>query len=193
VRAAQPVRPSTDQPLSSGSAAVHSLTLASLAHIRVKEVTDRADRMPLSFVRLHAHRKVKGHEIPEGQISSGSAGGHDGDQYSDGGAGPASDHASRSHPSPPPLHLRSMEHVSSALQRRLERGQGTDDAQMLQALNQSQGILLGKASDALIQKGIKPLMVMSESRYTEIQRDSASALHSLAINKENKVGIAACH
>ena len=40
--------------------------------------------------------------------------------------------------------------------------------------------------DDLAEKGIKPLLLMSESRYTVIQRDAAVALYSLSINEDNK-------
>ena len=45
---------------------------------------------------------------------------------------------------------------------------------------------LSSAKDSLAEKGIKPLILMSESRYIEIQRDAAVAMFSLSINDDNK-------
>jgi hypothetical protein len=85
------------------------------------------------------------------------------------------------------LRLVSMEHASWALARRLAKGQQLDEQQMQDAIDNCNELLAEKGGqDELLERGIKPLMNMSESRYTEIQRDAASALYSLSINADNK-------
>ena len=45
------------------------------------------------------------------------------------------------------------------------------------------------SGDNLSEKGIKPLMLMSESQFLEFQRDAASVLYSLSINSDNKLKV----
>ena len=86
------------------------------------------------------------------------------------------------------LRLTSTEHVSWQLQRRLKAGQKYDDHMLSEAIKQAESVLSGQRNgeDSLAEKGIKPLVLMSESRYTVIQRDAAVALYSLSINEDNK-------
>jgi hypothetical protein len=86
------------------------------------------------------------------------------------------------------LRLASTEHVSWQLQRRLKSGQKFDDHLLADAVKQAESVLSGQRNgeDNLAEKGIKPLVLMSESRYTVIQRDAAVALYSLSINEDNK-------
>lgn len=86
------------------------------------------------------------------------------------------------------LRLSSTEHISWQLQRRLRLGQKHDDEQLSSAIKKAESVLSGQRSgeDYLAEKGIKPLVLMSESRLTVIQRDAAVALYSLSINEDNK-------
>lgn len=86
------------------------------------------------------------------------------------------------------LQLSSSEHISWQLERRLRSGQKHDDEELSRALKQAESILSGQRNgeDDLTEKGIKPLVLMSESRYAVIQRDAAVALYSLSINENNK-------
>ena len=86
------------------------------------------------------------------------------------------------------LRLSSVEHASWQLQRRLRSGQKHDEEQLSRAVKQAESILSGQrhGEDNLTEKGIKPLVLMSESRYLVIQRDAAVALYSLSINDDNK-------
>ena len=63
------------------------------------------------------------------------------------------------------------------------REPGKNAPEMRRVLDQAESI---GSVDELAEHGIKPLMVMADSRYTEIQRDAAAALYSLAISDKNK-------
>ena len=87
-----------------------------------------------------------------------------------------------------PMMLRSLEHASLYLQQRLANGSRKDDVALQIALDSTVGMMADRdGQDSLVENGIKPLMAMAESRYTEIQRDAAAALYSLSINDDNKV------
>jgi hypothetical protein len=85
------------------------------------------------------------------------------------------------------LRLRSDEHVTGKLANRLKRGQRKDEEEMDRVIAQAESI--GSVAE-LAEQGIKPLMVMADSRYTEIQRDAAAALYSLAISEKNQARVA---
>jgi hypothetical protein len=71
-----------------------------------------------------------------------------------------------------------------ALGRRLEHGQRKDEDELARVLTSSTSV---GSVNQIAERGIKPLMEMAESRYTEIQRDAAAALYSLSISDGNKV------
>lgn len=83
------------------------------------------------------------------------------------------------------LTLLSGEHLSRHMEQRLTYGQKADDALLARAIAQAEES--DGTSDTLAERGIKPLMRMAESVYTEIQRDAAAALYSLSISDKNKV------
>ena len=86
------------------------------------------------------------------------------------------------------LRLKCDEHISFHLKRRLKVGQRFDEELLTNASKQAESVLSGQrdGQDSLAEKGIKPLILMSESRYIEIQRDAAVAMFSLSINDDNK-------
>lgn len=59
------------------------------------------------------------------------------------------------------LRLSSSEHVSAHLAQRLANGQRKDDAELKRVLTQAESI---GSVDELAEHGIKPLMVMADSR-----------------------------
>ena len=88
------------------------------------------------------------------------------------------------------LSLHSTEHASIGLQMRLARGQEQDENRMARALKHVRPSVDSTGASVGVQhvaECIAPLCELAESKYAEIQRDVAAALHSLSINEENKV------